>query len=111
MNFRHDKLQSKIQELAASFLAHEASPRSLITVTGLELAPDNRHGTILLSVYPKTEERAALGFARRKRGELKHYIYEHLRVGHLPELDFALDLGEAHRQRIDELVQRTEVEK
>ncbi len=104
MSFRHDKLQSKIQELAAAFLAHEASPRSLITVTGFELSEDNRHGTILLSVYPKIEERAALDFARRKRGEFKHYIYEHLRVGHLPELDFALDAGEAHRQRIDEIV-------
>ncbi len=110
MNFRNEKLSAKLQELAAAFLARAASPRSLITVTGVELSSDGRHGTVLLSVYPKTEERPALGFARRQRGDLRRYIFDHLRVGRLPELDFALDQGEAHRQRIDEITHQIDTE-
>ena len=104
MSLRNAKLKSQISHLAAEFLRQEATPQSLITVTDLELSADGKYGTIFLSVLPDEQSRAALGFARRQRAHLRHFIFGHLRVGRLPKLDFALDLGEKNRQRIDELV-------
>src|SRR3990167_9414199 len=99
MNHRNEKLSSQLSQLTAKFLRQAAGAQSLITVTGVEISTDGRRGTVLLSVLPEAAEQAALAFARRQRSRLRAYIFDHLRVGRLPLLDFALDLGEKHRQR------------
>lgn len=109
---RHEeRLVAELRRLAASFLTRESDGRSLITVTHVELLPSGRRAVILISVLPEQEELRAIAFARRRRNDLTHYIREHVRTGHLPELDFALDLGEKHRQKIDALVRSDEQKK
>lgn len=105
MSHHDERLSSQLSRLAAEFLNTVSNPRSLITVTDCLLSKDGRHASILISVLPESEERAALGFANRQVGELVRYVHEHLRAGHLPQIRFAIDDGEKHRQKIDKLLQ------
>ena len=105
MSHHEARLIEEIRKLAAEFLGRAAGPRSLLTVTDCLLSKNKRHATILLSVLPDSEERAALAFAKRQTSELVNFIRTHLRAGHLPRLTFALDEGEKHRQKIDKLLQ------
>lgn len=105
MSRHEERLVSELRRLAAEFLNTAAGPRSLITVTDCVLGKDSRHATILVSVLPDSEERAALGFINRQVGDFVDYVHTHLKAGHLPQIHFALDEGEKHRQKIDKLLQ------
>lgn len=107
MSHHDERLTSQLSRLAAEFLNTVANPRSLITVTDCVLSKDGHRATILVSVLPESEERAALGFANRQISELVRYVHTHLRAGHLPQLSFGLDEGERHRQKIDRLVDKS----
>lgn len=101
---RQEKVANSIKELAAEFLGREDNRTSLITVTGANCSPDLKRGTIYISVLPTSKEAAALGFAKRKRAELREFIMKRLEIKTIPFLDVELDLGEKNRQRIDELL-------
>ena len=58
----------------------------------------------MFTVFPETMEKTALEFAKRKRGELKQFVIDNSRIGFVPQLDFAIDLGEKNRQKIDQLL-------
>ncbi len=105
MSRHNERLVAELKRLAAEFLQRVAGPQSMITVTDCLLSADGQHATILFSVLPEERERAALGFAQRQRGDFVRYVHEHLRAGHLPQVRFALDEGEKHRQKIDKLLQ------
>ena len=105
MSHHEARLVAEIRRLAAEFFGRAAGPRSLLTVTDCLLSKNGQHITILLSILPESEERAALAFARRQTSELVRHIRNHLRTGHLPQIKFALDEGEKHRQKIDKLLE------
>lgn len=105
MSRREDRLVAELKRLAAEFLGLHAGPRSLITVTDCVLSNNGQRLQILISVLPETEERAALAFVRRQLSEFVLFVHEHLRAGYLPQISFALDAGEKHRQKIDKLLQ------
>jgi ribosome-binding factor A len=99
--------QTQISELlmhhAADFFARESNGTSLITVTGADVSPDLRNIKIFFSVLPTTYEGQVLNFAKRSRTEFREYIKAHARLQYLPNVDFAIDLGEKNRQLIDDL--------
>lgn len=105
MSHHEARLVAELRRLAAEFFGRAAGPRSLLTVTECLLSKNKRRVTILISVLPESEERAALAFAKRQTSELVKFIRGHLRAGHLPQIDFAIDDGEKHRQKIDKLLQ------
>lgn len=102
--FRNEKIQNHIRELAAVYIEREAGPTSLITVTRVVMTPDNRNAKIMITVLPKEKEQAAYGFIKRNLGELRKYITKNLKVNPVPFLDVAIDEGEKNRQKIDELL-------
>jgi ribosome-binding factor A len=102
--FRNEKIAGQIKELAASFIEKEAGITSLITVTGLEMSNDSKSAKILISVLPVEKENAAYGFIKRNLGELRKSISKKLKIHPMPFLDVAIDKGEKHRQKIDELL-------
>ena len=57
-------------------------------------------------VLPEKLENVALNFAKRVRTDFREYLKEHSVLRYLPTVDFALDLGEKNRQRIDELTRK-----
>ena len=75
-----------------------------MTVTDVALSDRNKRATIFFTVLPIEKEKAALDFAKRMRGEFRQFITKHVRLGRLPLIDFALDLGEKNRQKIDSLL-------
>jgi len=104
MTQRTEKLANYIKELAAEFLERENDRTSLITVTSATCSSDLKRATIFITVFPSEKEKQALQFAKRKRGELREYLKKYLTTKNIPFIDIAIDLGEKHRQKIDELL-------
>jgi ribosome-binding factor A len=102
---RGERIQEAVRVAAAEFLAKEAGPQSLITVTRVALSSDARQATIFITVLPETAEDVALAFAQRNRRELGEFFRTRVRGAFPPHFEFILDRGEKNRQRLDELSQ------
>ena len=100
---RHHRVVSLIRELAASFIQAEANPNPLITVTAVTTSPDYRNVTIFITTIPEGRESDALIFLKRHGSAMRNYIKKHSNLKIIPNLEFAVDAGERHRQHIDEL--------
>ena len=101
----HDeKMRTLIQNLAAKFLSLESNRTSLITVTGNKLSPDSKNMTIYFTVMPDHSKDAVTDFVKRKRSDFREYVKAETKLNRIPFFDFEYDLGEKHRQRIDELI-------
>lgn len=100
---RGEKIQEAVREAAAEFLAKEAGPQSLITVTRVMLSSDARQATVFITVLPESAEGAAIAFAQRNRRELAEFFRTRVRGAFPPHFEFVLDRGEKNRQRLDEL--------
>lgn len=103
MNDRNQKAASFLLELAAGYIAREAGRTTLITPMRVDLSPDRKNATILVSVFPDEQSEHALLFLARHRDEFREYIKEHGRFGVLPFIKFEIDYGEKNRQRLDEI--------
>lgn len=99
------RLKEMVREKAGLFLSYESNRQSLITVTNVILSSDSKLATILVTVLPEHKEAAAIDFLKRKRGEFRTFLMKETRAGRIPRIDFAIDLGEKNRQRIDEISQ------
>jgi ribosome-binding factor A len=101
---RNEKVATHIKELSAQFLGRENNRTSLITVTSASCSPDLKRATVFITVLPTSKETSALGFLKRKRGELREFLKKNMPIKTIPFIDIALDLGEKNRQKIDELL-------
>ncbi|OGI58118.1 hypothetical protein A3C60_01205 [Candidatus Nomurabacteria bacterium RIFCSPHIGHO2_02_FULL_37_45] len=104
MTQRNEKVANYIKELAARFLARENNRTSLITVTSATTSPDLKRTTIFITVLPLSKEHTAFLFAKRKRKEFREFLKKNMATKNVPFVDFAIDLGEKNRQKIDELL-------
>jgi len=100
---RRERVAENLMHLAAEFFRTESNHQSLMTITRADLAPNFSESTIYFTVLPQSYEEQALNFAKRKRREFKQYIKAHTSMRRIPFFDFAIDEGEKHRQRIDEI--------
>lgn len=107
--FRGEKIESALIRIAAEFIRREASPASLITVTGVHFEERANSATFSVSVLPDAEAERALAFLNRKRSELQEHMKTHIRIRSIPFLTFVLDKGEKNRQRIDEIAEESGV--
>lgn len=96
-------MQEAVREIAAEFLAKEAGPQSLITVTRVMLSGDAKQASIFITVLPDTAEEAALAFAQRSRRDLADFFRTRIKGMFPPRFEFVIDRGEKNRQRLDEL--------
>lgn len=101
---RQEKLANQIKELAAVFLGRENNRTSLLTVTSATCSPDLKRATIFITVFPGSKEQSALQFAKRRRKEFREFLKKNMTIKIIPFIDFAIDLGEKNRQKIDELL-------
>jgi len=106
MSIRDERLNEALREAAAEFLAREASPQSLVTVTRAEVHEGGKSGIIYLSVMPESMESQAVAFANRHRSEFGKYFESHVRGAHMPHVEFVVDFGDKNRRRIDEISQQ-----
>lgn len=101
---RNKKVANLTKELTASFLGRVDNKTSLITVTSATCSPDLKRATVLITVFPSLKEQSALQFIKRKRKELREFLKKSMPIKIIPFVDFAIDLGEKNRQKIDELL-------
>jgi len=110
-NDRHQRVESLIHELAATYIQHEANTNPLITVTRVSTAPDYKNVTIFFTTIPEGREVDAQIFLKRHASELRHSIKKKSNLKIIPHLEFALDVGERHRQHIDDVFREIEDKK
>lgn len=101
---RQEKVEEEIRHWSALFIERESNRDALITVTRVGIDHNFQHGTVFITILPDEKAPGVLDFLRRKRGELRSYVGEHVRVHTIPQLQIELDLGEKNRQHIDELL-------
>lgn len=101
---KDEKIEQLIKNLAATFVQQESNRISLITVTNVILGDLAKRATILFTVMPEHKQDEALDFLKRKRGEFQDYVRNNSRIGRVPLFDFALDIGEKNRQKLDNLL-------
>ncbi len=101
---KQHRAESLLKDLAADFVERHSNRTSLVTVTGIDLAPDMKHATILISVMPESSSETVIDFINRWKQEFREYVKSHARMRVLPSFDFAIDKGELNRQRIDLLM-------
>ncbi len=104
MDAHKEKLEEVIRRHAAAFLERESNREALISVTHAMLTPDTKNVIIYLSVLPNSKEKAVLDFAKRLRTDMRTYIKNNTKSRVIPYVDFEIDLGEKHRQKIDNLL-------
>ena len=103
MDNRNEKLREALREVAAEFLAREAGPQSLITVTAASLSAEGRRGTIFITVLPESAETAALAFANRSRREFGEFFEKRVKRASIPRVEFCLDRGQKSAQQLDDI--------
>jgi len=108
MSDRILKVSLLIKDAAADFFNKESNHTSLITVTSANISKDFSQATVFFTVFPDDQEEQVLHFARRRRADFKSYLKSHLQLRRIPFVDFKLDEGEKHRQRIDEVSREVE---
>ena len=110
MSERRIRVGELIRDTAAVFLNRESNHLSLITVTRVTISKDFKNATVFFTVYPEEKEEEALHFAKRKRRDLKSYLKSHLKLRRIPFVDFEIDVGEKHRQKIDDIARAIDKE-
>ena len=103
MTFRDAKLEEALLHAAAPFVQSLSNRTSLITLTRVILSEKGDYAIIYMTVMPTEKEKEALEFLRRQRFDLRDFIKKNIRTRMIPRVDFAIDLGEKNRQKIDEL--------
>lgn len=104
MSEGNDRFIEGIKNAAAEFLNLESSRTSLITVTNAIESKDGKQVTVLFTTFPEEKEEVVLHFLRRKRSDFKEYLKSHMRLKHIPFVEFDIDRGEKHRQHIDDVL-------
>lgn len=104
---RHIQVAKLVKEQAAKFIAAEANTDPMITVTRADISPDYRNATIYITTIPEGREPDALIFLKRYGREMRRFVMKQTNLKIIPHLNFDLDVGERHRQHIDEIVRET----
>ncbi|HWO06999.1 MAG TPA: ribosome-binding factor A [Candidatus Paceibacterota bacterium] len=104
---RQNKVSEEIAHQAGIFLVKFVrAGGSLITVTRADIAPDLKNVTVFVSVLPKSHEEEILHTLKRLRTDFHDYLKDVTVLRDVPTVDFEIDIGEANRQRIEELTRK-----
>jgi ribosome-binding factor A len=103
MSERALRVESIIKELVAAFVRREANASPMITITKVEVRSDGARASVFFTTLPEGSEAEAEAFLKRSGGEMRGYIKRSSRLRRIPFMDFLVDVGERHRQHIDEI--------
>ncbi|HEU0081217.1 MAG TPA: ribosome-binding factor A [Candidatus Paceibacterota bacterium] len=103
---KDERFDEIIRDMAARFIALESNRTSMITVTRVETKDRGALATVFLTVYPDSQEGAAIDFLKRQRSDFREYVKSHARLMRIPFFDFEIDKGEKARQKIDAITIR-----
>ncbi len=106
--YKDEKAASLLVKFAAEYFSAESNKDSIITVTKAGILDKGRRAIIYFTAIPGEKEPQVLEFAKRRRNDFRQFVMGKKSFGFVPRIDFAIDLGEHNRQRIDELLNEEE---
>lgn len=96
MSHRVEKVASTlrlaIQQVIARGL-HDPRVSGLVTVTGIEVTPDLKNATVLISVLPEDRQQTTFYGLRDAAKHIRHEVGELVAMKAVPQLSFRLDKG------------------
>ena len=101
---RHARIEEEIARAAGEWISRESNRTSLVTVTRVMLSEDGARAQIFISVLPENQENAARDFIARNLGEVRRYLGDTAKIGHLPTLSVEIDRGEKNRAAVEAIV-------
>src|ERR671929_830310 len=107
MSERMRRVNESVRQVLAEALLELKDPRiGLITVTGVDTAPDLRHATVYVSVLGSSrKQRASLQGLEAAHGVLQSRLARELRLKRTPQLVFAYDPSVEHGVRMSRLIE------
>jgi ribosome-binding factor A len=91
---RREQLASSLQRALGELIAEGlADPRirGLISVTGVDLSPDNQYADVRISVLPESGQALTVQGLQSAAGHLRAEIGRKLRIRNMPRLRFEAD--------------------
>ncbi len=112
MSQRTDRVAEMLRgELAVIIRREMRDPRvALATVAGVTVSRDLAHAEVRVSVLGSDAEReAGVAAMVRARGFIRSLLARRVRLRTVPELEFKLDRGAEHSQKISDLLEDLDV--
>ena len=112
MSRRTDRVSDLVRaELSRLILQEMNDPRThLASVSAVEVSADLRHAKVSISVLGSEGRAEAIEALHGARGFLRSRLARELRLKNVPELEFELDRGAEHSQRISDLLESLHVD-
>ncbi len=111
-SFRHDRAESTLLRELTRIVAGEVRDPDVaaVRVSRVVLSPDKRSARVFVAPWdpatPAEADPRPVEALERATPFIRKALAQSLRMRHVPELRFALDLGERHARRMDELLDR-----
>ncbi len=112
-NKRLARVNELIRAELAKMILHELKDRRVgfVTVTGVEVTPDLRNATVLVSVMGSEKEKKSTMIALgRSSGFLQYRINDVIRLKFTPRLHFKLDESLDYSLKIDQIINKIHTE-
>ncbi|MGD2115880.1 MAG: 30S ribosome-binding factor RbfA [Acidobacteriota bacterium] len=112
MSRRTDRVADLVRaELSRLILQEMGDPRvELASISAVDVSPDLHHARVSVSVLGEAGRREAVEALQGARGFLRSRLASKLQLKHTPELQFELDRGAEHSQRISQLLESLHVD-
>ena len=105
MSERMLKVNSVLREVLAEEIERMNDERlEMVSVTGVDTAPNLRHATVYVDVLAVEAHQPALDALNRAAKRLQSAIARQVRLKYTPTLDFAMDPGVVGGERIDSIL-------
>jgi ribosome-binding factor A len=99
------KVNSTLREVLADELEKMSDDRlEMVSVTGVDTAPNLRHAIVYIDVLGAEQQTAALAALERASHRLQSAIGRQVRLKYTPTLEFAIDPGVQGGERIETLL-------
>ena len=113
MSQRTDRVEDLLRSELATLIQREMrDPRvALTTVSGITVSRDLSHAEVRISVLGEDDRREeSLEALVKAKGFLRRLLSQRIRLRTVPELEFKLDRGAEHSQRISEILEELDVD-
>ena len=105
MSDRMLKVNSVLREVLAEEIERMNDERlEMVSVTGVDTAPNLRHAVVYIDVLAVESHQPALDALNRAAKRLQSAIARQVRLKYTPTLDFAMDPGVVGGERIDSIL-------
>lgn len=105
MSERMLKVNSVLREVLADEIERLNDERlEMVSITGVDTAPNLRHAVVYIDVLGSEDNEPALAALRRAAKRLQSSIASQVRLKYTPTLEFAMDPGVVGGDRIDAIL-------